>query len=161
MVEKQIGGLVMSKQTKRYIVADKVAGDYQKFRVGFSLLNKLCRNASNPVKAVLLAPTKRSLDDDTSLTDFLCSYNSRAIVEDLREGREVILPSGIPFTLETTQSFSDSGEPLIVLAVNTSAAMLTRIDEAKNLQAVIVVPGRAGDVAEWKQQWNPTAVSDF
>ena len=151
----------MSKQTKRYIVADKVVGDKQKFRVGFSLLNKLCRNASNPVKAILLAPTKHSLDDDTALTDFLCSYNSRAIVEDLREDREVILPSGIPFTLETTQSFSDSGEPIIVLAVNASVAMLTKIDESKNVKAVVVVPGRAGDVAEWKQEWNPKAVSDF
>jgi len=151
----------MSKQTKRYIVADKVVGDKQKFRVGFSLFNKLCRNASNPVKAVLLTPTKHSIDDDTVLTDFLCSYNSRAIVEDLREGREVILPCGVPFSLETTQSFSDSGEPVIVLAVNTSAGMLNKIDEAKNLQAVVVVPGRAGDVAEWEEEWNPKAVSDF
>jgi len=151
----------MSKQTKRYIVADKVVGDKQKFRVGFSLLNKLCRNASEPFKAVLLAPTKHNLDDDTSLTDFLCSYNSRAIVEDLREGREVILPCGIPFSLETTQSFSDSGEPLIVLAVNTSAGMLTKIDVSKNVKAVVVVPGRAGDVAEWKEEWNPIQISEY
>jgi len=151
----------MSKQTKRYIVADKVVGDKQKFRVGFSLFNKLCRKASDPVKAILLAPTKHSLDDDTSLADFLCSYNRRSIVEDLRDGREVILPCGIPFSLETTQSFSDSGGPLIILAVYTSAGMLAKIDEAKNLQAVIVVPGRAGDVAQWKQEWKPIAVSDF
>jgi hypothetical protein len=161
MVEKQRGGVVMSKQTKRYIVADKISEDSQKFRVGFSLFNKLCRNAGNPIKAVLLAPTKQHLDDDTNLADFLCSYNSRAIVEDLREGRDVILPCGIPFSLESTHGFNDSGDPLIVLAVNASASMLAKIDESQNVQAVVVVPGKASDVAEWKQQWNPKAVSDF
>ena len=152
----------MGKQTKRYIVADRVSEDYQKLRVGFSLFNKLCRNAVTPVKAVLLAPTKHSLDDETILADFLCSYNSRAIVEDLREGREVILPCGIPFSLETTQSFfSGSSETQIVLTVNTSAAMLAKIDESNNVQAVVVVPGKIGDVWQWKQEWNPIAVSDF
>jgi len=151
----------MSKQTKRYIVSDKVTEDSQKFRVGFSLFNKLCRNAGNPIKAVLLAPTKHNLDDDTILADFLCGYNSRAIVDDLREGREVILPCGIPFSLESTQGFNDSGAPLIVLAVNASAAMLAKVDESQNVQAVVVVPVRAGDVAQWKQEWNPIAVSDF
>jgi hypothetical protein len=160
--EKQRGGVSMSKQTKRYIVADKVTEDSQKFRVGFSLFNKLCRNAGTPVKAILLVPTKHYLDDDTSLADFLCSYNSRAIVEDLREGREVILPCGVPFSLETTLSFfSGSSETSIVLTVNTSAAMLAKIDESQNVQAVVVVPGKIGDVWQWKQEWNPIAVSDY
>ena len=71
----------MSKQTERYIVDDRVTEDIKKFRVGFSLFNKLCRNASNPVKAVLLAPTKHSLDEDTSLDAFLRRYNSREILD--------------------------------------------------------------------------------
>jgi hypothetical protein len=151
----------MSRQTERYIVADKISGDYQKFRVGFSLFDELCRNSNGPIKAVLLIPTKHNIDDDTSLASFLRRINSREILEDLRNGRDVILPCGIPFSLETTQSFSDSSDKIIVLAVYTSAGMLNKIDELHNIQSVIVVPGRAGDVAEWKQQWNPTAVSDF
>jgi hypothetical protein len=147
--------------SKRYIVADKVTEDYQKFRVGFSLFDELCRNSNSPIKAVLLVPTKHNIDDDTSLASFLRRYNSREIVEDLRDGRDVILSCGVHFSLETTQSFGDSSDKMIVLAVNTSAGMLNKIDESHNIQSVIVVPGRAGDVAEWKQQWNPTAVSDF
>ena len=151
----------MSRQAKRYIVADKVTEDYKKFRVGFSLFNKLCREASAPVKAVLMVPTKHNLEEETSLAEFLSSYNSRAIVEDLREGREVILPCGVPFSLETTGSFNDSGAPMIILAVYTSSGMLAKIDESQNVQAVIVVPGRAADVAQWKEEHNPKAVSDF
>ncbi|MFA5375383.1 MAG: hypothetical protein WC455_06495 [Dehalococcoidia bacterium] len=151
----------MSKKTERYVVADRISDDYQKFRVGFSQFDKLCRNAENPVKAVLLLPTKHNIDDDTTLASFLRRNNTREIVEDLRVGRDVILPCGTPFSLETTQSFNDSGEPLIVLAVNTSAGMLTKIDEAKNLQSVIVVPGRASDVADWKRQWEPYSISEY
>jgi hypothetical protein len=158
MVEKQIGGLFM---TKRYIVADKISEDYQKFRVGFSQFDKLCRNAESPVKAVLLVPTKHNIDDDTSLAAFLRRYNSREIVEDLRDGRDVILPCGTSFSLGTTQSFGESADRIIVLAIYTSAGMLNKIDESHKIQSVIVVPGKASDVAEWKQEWNPTAVSDF
>jgi hypothetical protein len=158
MVEKPRGGFFMSK---RYIVADKISDDYQKFRVGFSQFDKLCRNAERPVKAVLLVPTKHNIDDDTSLAAFLRRYNSREIVEDLRAGRDVILPCGTPFSLETTQSFGSSGDPVIVLAVYTSAGMLNKIDESHNIQSVIVVPGRASDVSEWKQQWDPYTVSEY
>ena len=151
----------MSKQTERYIVADSVTEDFKRFRIGFSLFDKLCRNSTNPVKAVLLIPAKDNIDDDSILAAFLRGYNNREIIEDLREGRDVILPCGVSFSLETTESFSDSGEPLIILAVDTSAGMLAKIDESKNLKAVVVVPGGAGDVVEWARQWSPAEVSDF
>jgi hypothetical protein len=151
----------MSKRTERYIVDDRVTEDTKKFRVGFSLFNKLCRNSGNPVKAVLLVPAKHNIDDDSSLAAFLGRYNSREILEDLRQGRDVILPCGAPFSLQTTQSFSDSGDPLIVLAVYASSGMLTKIDESQNIQAVIVVPDDASDVEEWARQWSLTEVADF
>jgi hypothetical protein len=151
----------MSKQTERYIVADNVTEDVKKFRVGFSMFDKLCRNSGNPVQAKLMVPTKDNIDDDSNLAAFLRRYNSRKIIDDLRGGRDVILPCGVPFSLATTQSFSDSGDPLIVLAVNVSSGMLTKIDESQNIQAVIVVPEDTSNVEEWARQWGPSAVSDY
>jgi len=151
----------MSKKMERYVVSDKVTEDIKKLRVGFSLFDKLCRNSTNPVKAILLVPSKLNIDADSSLAVFLRRYNSREIIEDLRNGRDVILPCGVPFSLETTQSFDDSGAALIVLAVNASSGMLDKIDESRNIQAVIVVPKGSGDVAEWVEQSNATPVSDF
>lgn len=151
----------MSKKMERYVVADKVTEDIKKLRVGFSLFDKLCRNTTNPIKAILLVPSKLNMDADSGLAAFLLRYNSREIIEDLRNGRDVILPCGVPFSLETTQSFDDSGNPIIVLAVNASSGMLAKIDESQNIQSVIVVPGGSGDLEEWVRQWSPTAVSDY
>ena len=151
----------MSKKVERFVVADKVTGDINKLRVGFSLFDKLCRNSLNPVKAILLVPSRSNINADSSLAAFLRRYNSREIIEDLHEGRDVILPCGITFSLETTQSFDDSGAPLIVLAVNVSSGMLAKIDESQNIQAVIVVPNGTGDIGQWARQWNPIPVSGF
>jgi len=145
----------MKGSVVRYLVSEAITDENRKLRIGISLFDKLCREARGSVKGILLIPTISNLDDGTILESFLARYNSREIVEDLRNGIDVLLPCEVPFSLKTTRTFDNLNEKVIVLSVHANQNILGKIDESDNVKAVIVVSGIKSHVEQWKEKWSP------
>lgn len=151
----------MKRSVDRYLVSEAVTDERRKLRIGISLFDKLCREAKGSVKGILLIPTISNIDDGTSLESFLTGYNSREIVEDLRNGREVLLPCGVPFSLRTTRTFENFNDHVVVLTVHANQNILSKIDESDNIKAVVVASGVKSQVEQWKEQCRPKIVTDY
>jgi hypothetical protein len=151
----------MKRSVDRYLVSEAVTDESRKLRIGISLFDKLCREAKGSVKGILLIPTISNIDDGTSLESFLTGYNSREIVEDLRNGREVLLPCGVPFSLRTTRTFENFNDHIVVLTVHANQNILSKIDESDNIKAVVVASGIKNQVEQWKEQCKPKIVTDY
>jgi hypothetical protein len=151
----------MKGSVVRYLVSEAVTDEHRKLRIGISLFDKLCREARGSAKGILLVPTTNNLDEGTSLEAFLLGYNSGDVVEDLRNGIDVLLPCGVPFSLRTTRTFDNINDKVIVLAVHANQNILSKIDESDNIKSVIVVSGIKRDVDQWKEQWSPKIAADF
>jgi hypothetical protein len=145
----------MKRSADRYLVSEAITDENGKLRIGISLFDRLCREAKGSVKGILLIPTISNLDDGTILESFLARYNSREIVEDLRNGIDVLLPCEVPFSLKTTRTFDNLNEKVIVLSVHANQNILGKIDESDNVKAVIVVSGIKSHVEQWKEKWSP------
>jgi hypothetical protein len=151
----------MKRSVDRYLVSEAITDENRKLRIGISLFDRLCREAEGSVKGILLIPTISNLDDGTSLESFLAGYNSREIVEDLRNGIDVLLPCEVPFSLKTTRTFDNVNDHVVVLTVYANQNILSKIDESDNVKSVIVVSGIKSHVDQWKEKWSPKIATDY
>jgi|GEM_PF-5178561 len=151
----------MKSSVARYLVSETIADENRKLRIGMALFDQLCRKAGGNFKGVLLVPTVNNLDEGTSLEEFLSGYNNMQIVEDLRNGQDVVLPCGVPFSLKTTRTFDNIDEKVIVLAVHANQNILGKIDESDNVKSAIIASGIKRDIEQWKEQSSPKIVTDY